>query len=149
MPVDVTTEAQIERDRETVASFAADPSNAPAWYANIESVVWRTQRPMAVGSQFEFVARFLGRRLVYTYDVVEWKPERYLIMRTADGPFPMETTYMWDALEDGGTRMTLRNRGEPSGFAGAVAPVIAAAVGRANRKDLALLKQLLEEQREV
>ena len=44
----------------------------------------------------------------------------------------------------GGTRMTLRNRGEPSGFAKVGAPVMAAAMRRANRKDLAALRAVLE-----
>ena len=65
-------------------------------------------------------------------------------MRTAQGPFPMETTYTWSRAPDGGTRMTLRNRGEPTGFAKVAAPMMAAAMRRANRKDLARLKALLE-----
>jgi hypothetical protein len=40
--------------------------------------------------------------------------------------------------------MTLRNRGEPSGFSKLAAPALAAAMRRANRKDLARLKDILE-----
>jgi hypothetical protein len=90
-----------------------------------------------------FVARFLGRRLAYTYEVVDLVPGARLVMRTAEGPFPMETTYTWETAA-GATRMTLRNRGEPSGFAKVGAIVMAAAMRRANRKDLAQLKALLE-----
>jgi len=90
------------------------------------------------------VAHFLGRRMAYTYEVVELVPGERLVMRTAEGPFPMETSYTWSTTGDGGTRMTLRNRGEPSGFSILVAPFMAAAVRRANRKDLQLLKELLE-----
>ena len=60
------------------------------------------------------------------------------------GPFPMETTYTWEDHSDGGTRMTLRNRGEPSGFRKIAAPVMAGAIRRANVKDLSRLKWLLE-----
>jgi uncharacterized protein YndB with AHSA1/START domain len=144
MTVDVLTEIVIERPLETVAEYVGDPSNAPQWYANIESVVWQTDPPVRVGSRMDFVAHFLGRRLAYTYEVVELVPGRRLVMRTAQGPFPMETSYEWSAVGERATRMTLRNRGEPSGFAGIAAPLMAAAMRRANGKDLARLKELLE-----
>ncbi|TCC24033.1 SRPBCC family protein [Kribbella sindirgiensis] len=144
MTVDVLTEIVIERPVETVAEYAGDPSNAPQWYANIESVVWQTEPPVAVGSRMDFVAQFLGRRLAYTYDVVELVPGRRLVMRTAQGPFPMETSYEWVPVGEAATRMTLRNRGEPSGLAGVAGPLMAAAMRRANGKDLARLKELLE-----
>ncbi|HZD02578.1 MAG TPA: SRPBCC family protein [Actinomycetes bacterium] len=144
MAVDVLTEVVIDRPRGEVAEYAADPSNAPQWYANIESVTWRTAPPIAVGSQMDFVAHFLGRRLAYTYEIIELVPGEKLVMRTAQGPFPMETTYTWTALEDNRTRMRLRNRGEPAGFSKLAGPVMAAAMRRANTKDLAALKRILE-----
>ncbi|WP_433013158.1 SRPBCC family protein [Kribbella sp. CA-294648] len=143
MAVDVLTEIVIERPVAEVAAYAGDPGNAPEWYANIESVEWLTEPPVAVGSRMNFVAHFLGRRLAYTYEVVELVPLERLVMRTAQGPFPMETSYQWSAEGDA-TRMTLRNRGEPSGFAGVAGPLMAAAMRRANRKDLAKVKALLE-----
>ena len=147
MAVDVLTEIVIDRPCAEVAAYAADPAHAPRWYANIESVVWQTPAPVAVGSRMNFVARFLGRRLAYTYEVVELVPGERLVMRTAQGPFPMETTYTWQPAEAGRTRMTLRNRGEPAGFAKVTAPVMAAAIRRANQKDLANLKRILEHPR--
>lgn len=144
MAVDVLTETVIERPVAVVAEYAGDPSNAPQWYSNIESVDWRTEPPIRVGSRMDFVAQFLGRRLAYTYEVVELVPGRRLVMRTAQGPFPMETSYEWLPVSESATRMTLRNRGEPTGFAGIAAPLMAASMRRANTKDLARLKQLLE-----
>jgi uncharacterized membrane protein len=144
MSVDVETETDIARPVDEVAGYAANPSNAPEWYANIDSVHWETDPPVRLGSSARFVARFLGRRLEYTYDVVEFAPNERLVMRTAQGPFPMETTYTWSGNPDGGTHMTLRNRGEPSGFSKLMAPLMATAMRRANRKDLAALKAMLE-----
>ena len=144
MTVDVLTEIVIDRPPDRVAGYAADPSNAPEWYANIESVEWKTPPPVRVGSKLSFVARFMGRRLAYVYEIVELVHDRRLVMRTAEGPFPMETTYTWDPAGADRTRMTLRNRGEPSGFLTVGAPLMAAAMRRANNKDLANLKRLLE-----
>jgi hypothetical protein len=142
--VDVLTETVIRRPVAEVAAFAGDPTHAPEWYVNIDSVEWQTPPPVAVGSRMAFVARFLGRRLAYTYEITELAPHERLVMRTADGPFPMETTYTWEPLEDGATRMTLRNRGRPAGFSALVGPFLAGAMRRANLKDLAALRSRLE-----
>ncbi len=144
MPVDVETEIAIARPRAEVAAYACDPDNATEWYENIDAVEWRSPRPLVVGTRLAFVARFLGRRLEYTYEVREHVPGERFVMSTAEGPFPMETTYAWEDLPDGGTRMILRNRGEPAGFAKVTAPVMARAMRRANAKDLRRLRQLVE-----
>jgi hypothetical protein len=142
--VDVVTEIEIGRAREEVAAFAADPGNATAWYKNIKSVEWETAPPLAVGSRVRFVARFLGRTLAYTYEVRELEPGRRFVMSTSQGPFPMETTYTWEDAGAARARMTLRNRGEPSGFAKISAPIMTRAMRRANEGDLRRLKELLE-----
>jgi uncharacterized membrane protein len=144
MAVDVVTEITIARPADVVAAYAADPSNAPVWYANIVSVTWETSPPLRPGSRVAFTARFLGRRLAYTYEITDFSPGQRLVMRTAQGPFPMETIYTWQATDDGSTRMTLRNRGEPAGFPKVTAPLMTMAMKRAMRKDLRGLKAILE-----
>jgi uncharacterized membrane protein len=144
MSVDVTTDIVIDRPPSEVSAYASNPSNAPAWYVNIKSVEWKTAPPLRIGSQVAFVAQFLGRRLAYTYEIVELVPGSKVVMRTAEGPFPMETTYTFQPEPAGGTRMTLRNRGNPSGFSVLFAPLMKAAMRKANRKDLLQLKKLLE-----
>jgi hypothetical protein len=144
--VDVLTEIVIDRPLAEVAAYAADPTNAPDWYVNIKSVDWKTPPPITVGSRIDFVAQFLGRRLAYTYEVAALEPRSRLVMRTAEGPFPMETIYTWTAVDDTHTRMILRNRGEPAGFGRIAAPAMAAAMRRANRKDLDNLKKIIERQ---
>jgi uncharacterized membrane protein len=141
--VDVLTQVEINSPRDRVMAYASDPSNAPEWYENIKAVEWKTPPPLTLGSKVAFVAHFLGRRLAYTYELAELSSDR-LVMRTAEGPFPMETTYTWEPLGAARTRMTLRNRGEPRGFSKVVAPFMAAAMRRANQKDLARLKAVLE-----
>jgi len=143
MPLDVMTEITIDRPIEVVAAYVEDPTHAPEWYANIRSAEWETPLPRGVGSRVAFEARFLGRRLVYTYELVEAVPGRRLVIRTAQGPFPMETSYEWTP-EGASTHMTLRNRGRPAGFSRLMMLFMPMAVRRATRKDLARLKALLE-----
>ena len=144
MEVDVQTDIVIERPVPAVAAYAADPSTAPEWYERIDSVEWISPPPAMVGTRVAFLARFLGRRLTYTYELVEYVPGERLVMRTAEGPFPMETTYTWSEAGATSTHMTLRNRGEPAGFSKFFAPFMVPAMRRANRKDLARVKAILE-----
>ena len=135
MGVDVVSELTIAASIDAVATYAADPSNVPMWYKNIASVEWLSPKPAQLGSKIAFVASFMGRTLRYTYEIVEFVPNERLVMHTSEGPFPMETTYRWTA-QGNATLMTLRNRGEPKGFSRLVAPLMATAMRRENRKDL-------------
>lgn len=144
MSVDVQTEIVIDRRCDEVAAYMSHPENAPEWYVNIKTMEWQTDPTVAVGAKAAFVAHFLGRRLAYVYEIVEYEPARRLVMRTADGPFAMETTYEFHPLDPTRTRVVLRNRGEPSGFSKLVAPFMSFAMRRANTKDLELLKKTVE-----
>ena len=144
MEVDVVTDIDIDRPRDEVAAFAMDPENATTWYRNIKRVEWRSPKPLQVGSRLAFEAHFLGRTIAYTYEVTEIRPNERFVMATSEGPFDMETTYEWFDTSSGGTKMTLRNRGAPSGFSKVAAPMMTAAMRRANRSDLKRLKQICE-----
>ena len=144
MSVDVITEIVIRRPRGQVADYSANPDNAPMWYVNIKEVQWKSSPTLALGSRIAFVATFLGRRLAYTYEIIDLQPGKRLVMSTKEGPFPMETTYTWEDTADGSTRMTLRNRGSPSGFSKLLAPLMASSMRRANQQDLTKLKEILE-----
>ena len=143
--VDVRNDIVIDRPCDEVSGFAADPTNAPSWYTNVETVEWLTAPPVEVGSRMSFVSHVLGRKLACTYEVTELVPGEKLVMRTSEGAFPMETTYTWQPLEGDRTRMTMRNAGEPNEFGRMASPLMAAAMQRASGKDLANLKKVLEE----
>ncbi|MGM0835270.1 MAG: SRPBCC family protein [Bacillota bacterium] len=142
--VDVITEIDIHAPVNKVADYASNPDNAPKWYDNIETVEWRSPKPLALGTLVAFKAKFLGRELAYIYEIVEYTNGAKLVMRTSEGPFPMETTYTWETKGADLTTMTLRNRGVPSGFSKLLAPFMASMMRKANNKDLKKIKALLE-----
>ena len=143
MKVDVQTEIVINASIDVVSAFAADPKNAPLWYKNIDSADWKGDKAVKIGNRVAFRARFLSRTLEYEYEIIDYEPNKRLVMSTAHGPFPMETTYEWSEAGDG-TKMKLRNRGMPTGFNILMAPLMRLAIRRANLKDLKLLKCILE-----
>lgn len=142
--VDVKTEILIKCPRNKVSEYVSNPDNAPKWYVNIKSVEWKTPKPLALGSQIAFKAQFLGRKLEYVYEIVKLVSGQKLVMRTSSGPFTMETTYLWEAVDDKTTHMTLRNRGNPTGFSRLFAPFMSFAMKRENKKDLRRLKEIIE-----
>lgn len=144
--VDVFTEITINSPISKVSEYAANPDHAPKWYVNIHSAEWKTPKPLALGSQIAFKAKFLGRELAYVYEIVEFKPGKKLVMKTVNGPFPMETTYTWQAIDDKRTRMTLSNKGNPTGFNKLFSPFMITMMRKANMKDLKKIKDILEKQ---
>ena len=142
--VDVLTEIDIKRPIAQVSDYAMNPDHAPEWYVNIHSAEWKTARPITIGSQIAFKAKFLGRELAYIYEIKEFDPGKKLVMRTAQGPFPMETTYTFHSLGENLTRMTLRNAGKPTGFSKVFSPFMATMMRKANMKDLNKIKSILE-----
>ena len=144
MAVNVLTETVIARPRDEVAAFAVDPDRIPLWYQHVKAIEWQTEPPLAVGSRVALVSRLLRQRLAYTYEVVEHTPGERFVMRSLEGSSPMETSYAWATMPDGRTRMTIHNHGAPTGILGWLGPIAGMAIRRANTKDLALLKAILE-----
>ncbi|WP_026564739.1 SRPBCC family protein [Bacillus sp. UNC41MFS5] len=142
--VDVFTEIIINRPVDVVSHYAGNPDKAPEWYVNIQSAEWQTEKPLQLGTRVAFKAHFLGRELAYIYEITEYIPEKKLVMKTAQGPFPMETIYTWESIEGNRTRMMLRNIGNPTGFSKVFAPFMAPMMKRANMKDLKNIKEILE-----
>lgn len=144
MSIEVSSDVVIHRSAAEVAAYAADPAHAPHWYSNIEEVEWSGEALLRVGAKFAFVSRIARRAVAHWLEVREYVPGQRLVMRGGEGSFPIETTYTWEALADGFTRMTLRNRSEPTGLLRFVAPLLRPAVRRAIQRDLAVLKRRLE-----
>ena len=144
MGVDITAEIVIHKPRDEVAGFASDPENDSTWIGGIVEAKTLTDPPFGAGTKVARVAKFLGRAMHYTPEVVEYEPTALLAMST-DQPFPMTIRYEFtDGGCDGGTKMTIRVRGEGGGFYQVAARLLGMMVKRNVSKDLERLKVLLE-----
>ncbi|MCH8850803.1 MAG: SRPBCC family protein [Chloroflexi bacterium] len=142
MGIDITAEVTIERPREAVAAFAMDSANDPAWIGGVVESKALTDGPFGKGSKVGRTAKFLGRRMEYTTEVVEYEPSALVAMR-AESPFPM--TIRYEFVERAGrTLARIRVTGEGSGFYNLAAPLLAMMVKRNVSRDLRTLKRLLE-----
>ena len=144
MAVNVQAEVVINRSRSDVASYAMDPGNDPIWISGISEAKALTEPPMSQGTRVERVARFLGKRIEYVLEVVEYDPESLIVMKSVKGPFPMKVSYRFQETPDG-TLARIHVQGEASGFYSKITgPVMSRAVKRNITKDLERLKRLLE-----
>lgn len=139
----MSVETKVARRREHVASYATDWRNDPEWIGALRDVALVTGEPFGVGSRIARSAAFLGRRVDYVNEVVEYAPGRRLVMRSVQAPFPMTVTYEFEDAE-GGTVMRIRAEGDASGFYRVAGPLLSRAVKRSIARDLARLKRTLE-----
>jgi len=143
MSVDVTVETRIARHRDEVARFAMDPANDTRWILALDSVRRLTDGDVDTGTRVERVASFLGKRIEYVNEVVEFAPPERLVMRSVKAPFPMTVTY--EFFEEGGTTVArIRTTGETGGFYAVAGPLLSQAVKRGVKRDLEALKRIME-----
>ena len=143
MGVDVTATAAIGRPARGGSGLPADPANDTSWIGGLRSARLLTPAPVAVGSQVERVASFLGRRVEYVNEVTELTGDR-LVMRSVRSPFPMQVTYGHRAATDGATEVSVRVEGDAGRYYGLLAPLLGVAVRRSIARDLRNLKRALE-----
>jgi hypothetical protein len=144
MSVDVTVETRIDRGRDEVARFAMDPANDTRWILALDSARKLTDGAVGAGTRVERVAAFLGKRIEYVNEVVEYAPPGRLVMRSVKAPFPMTVTYEFDEVGEGATIARIRTTGETGGFYSVAGPLLAQAVKRGVRRDLDALKRIME-----
>lgn len=141
--IDVTATVLIRRPLEAVSAYMTDPANDTAWIRALTAARQLTPPPPAKGMRVERAAKFMGRSMTYTTEVIEWSPAERVQMQTMDGPYPMAVTYSF-AGEDGGTRVSIRNHGGSGVMFKLAGPLIGRMVNGRVKGDLAQLKEILE-----
>jgi uncharacterized membrane protein len=141
--IHVEEQIRIQRPRAEVAAWAADPDNAPRWRKDVDKVEWKSQPPLRTGARIALTTPSLGLPLAYRYTVEEHVPGERTVLRTEEGPFPIETTLSFADAGDGATEVMLTTSGEKKGSKVANR-ILERTIRRTSRKDLARLKKILE-----
>lgn len=141
--IEVTATADIPRPADEVFAFVADMSNNPRWQRGQVSCEWSTPPPIAVGSRYDQRARFLGRDIVSSLEVVAFEPGRRIRIRTLDSPMAMDITREVEPLGEGSARVRATIRGGPTGPLRLLDPLTRRMVQRSVRGDYGRLTALL------
>ena len=145
MPVELTASRIIERPAAEVFAFFSDPTNNPLWQEGMESCRWTSDPPVGVGSTYEQRARFLGREVISTFVVNDYRPPSVIAISTVESTFPIEVIRRVEPLTDAKCRVSADISGGPeSGFMKIIEPLIALSAQKSVNRDYDRLVQLLE-----
>lgn len=141
--IEVHASADVARPADEAFAFVADMANNPQWQRGQESCTWTSPGPIGVGSTYEQRARFLGRPIVSSFEVVEFEPGRRIRIRTVGSGMPLDITREVEPLDDDHARVTATIRGGPTGALALLDPLTRRMVQRNVRGDYDRLAALL------
>lgn len=126
-------------------AYLADAERNTEWLSNMQSCRWITQPPIAVGSQYEQVARFLGKEVRTSFEVTELREGELITISSLPGSsFPLTITRRLEQGEDRRCQVTEVAGGDPAGFYRLAEPLMRPLVRRNIARAYAKLKLLLE-----
>lgn len=141
--IEVTVDIDVDRPPDEVFAYWSDWTNNPRWQDGMERCTWTSEPPLQMGSTYDQEARFLGRPIVSSFEVVEYEPDRRLRIRTTRSTIPLDITREVAPRPDGGTTLHATIRGQPTGLLGLLEPLTQRMVARNVRRDYARLERLL------
>lgn len=139
----IETSVEIERPSHEVFAYISNFENNPEWQSGQLQARFTSQGPLQVGSTYDQVAKFLGRRVVSTFKVIEFEPDRKVKASSTSGSFPITFTRMVEP-SDGGSRVTAIIEGDASGFFKLAEPLLRRMVQSSVDQDYENLKRILE-----
>jgi uncharacterized protein YndB with AHSA1/START domain len=134
----------IARPVEDVFAVLSDVENVPRWSRNTIEEKLMTPGPLGVGSRRRAVLKgFAGRPMVNEAEMVEFEPNRKMVVRLIDAPVPARIVI--DFLPVGeGTRLDWTAEVTPRGLLRPAGPLMLRLYRWAFQKDLDNLKALME-----
>jgi carbon monoxide dehydrogenase subunit G len=132
--VEVTTSVEVAADPDVVFAYISDAENNPQWQSGMVSAQWTSDGPIGVGSTYDQVATFLGRRIESTFEVVSFEQGRKIRASSTGGSFPITFTRTVEAAGSG-SLVTAVITGDASGFFRLAEPLLRSMVQRSVTRD--------------
>ncbi len=106
----------IRRPVADVFAYMDDITREREWQPHLVEAEQTPAGPSGVGTHRRYVSEFFGKRLVNTYVVKVYEPNRHLLYETTpDSVLQATTNLRWEEV-DGGTRVTMAFEGSASGL---------------------------------
>ena len=141
--INIEVRISVSRPPDEVFAFISNFENNPKWQSGMQEAQFTSKGPLGVGSTYVQVAKFLGRRIESTFEVVEYVPNRLVKAASTSGSFPITFTRIVDSGMDGAVVSAIVE-GDATGFFKLAEPLLARMVRRTVNADYRTLKALLE-----
>ncbi len=140
--IQVENSVVINKPVAEVYAFVTNGENSAKWQGGVESVV--SEGPSnKVGSQFTETRKFLGQEMKTIMEITEVVENEKWSAKVVKGPVPYQVTVKFEA-EGGGTKMTIRIEGEPTGFFKMAEGMVSSQLEKSLAEDSQRVKALLE-----
>jgi len=142
--MEIATTIEIERPADTVFAYLADMANNPSWQNGQERCEWTSDPPIGEGSTYDQHARFLGKQIVSSFEVVDFVPGEVIRITSTGGTMPIDVTRRVRPLGESRSVVEAVVKGQPPLMMRLLGPVLRVLVARSVRADYRRLKALLE-----
>ncbi|MGP4081726.1 SRPBCC family protein [Pseudalkalibacillus sp. R45] len=133
----------IEQPPEKVFTYIANFENNPKWQKGIIEAKFTTNEPLQVGSTYDQVAKFLGKRIITTFRVVAYEENEKIKITSVKSTFPITVTRTVEPF-NGATKVTTIVEGDASKVFKITQPIMKKMVEKSVKTDYENLKKQLE-----
>lgn len=144
--MEIHASVEIDRPAREVFTVLADFERNPEWQQGMRSARWTSDPPVGVGSTYDQEARFLGRDVMTSFEVVDYQPGQSITIESRQSTFPIRVTRSVEPMGSGRTRVTAHISGGPGGVMRIFQPIVKRIAQRSIRRDYQRLRNVLEAQ---
>lgn len=141
--IDLSISTMVYRPIQQVFAYVSAPENDFQWQYGTLATTRLSQGASARGSSFRSIANLMGHRVVSTYEVTEYEPNRKYGFTSRSGPLQSQTSYTFE-MANGGTKITMTLQADTVGFFAMKEGAFTKGMKTQLRENLAMLKELLE-----